>query len=190
MHSPYLLFDPSGRYRKPTLLPQVEPMLKEAASTQTSRSLSGVLYASRSGWVLLSVPNGLVRGIFSALDEPGIELPPSGPDNQLNAHISVMRPEELERIGGATAITERGKRFRYGIKGFAQCQPAGWDEMQQCWMLTVDSPELKALRRSYGLTSLPNNDKFEFHITCAVRRKKVLQTSDVVKATPVAVETD
>ena len=29
----------------------------------------------KSGWVLLSVPNALVRGCFAALDEPGVELP-------------------------------------------------------------------------------------------------------------------
>ena len=37
--------------------------------------LSGRLYVSKSGWLLLAVPNALGLGVFYALDEPGVELP-------------------------------------------------------------------------------------------------------------------
>jgi hypothetical protein len=48
-------------------------------------------------------------------------------------------------------------------------------------MLRVHSPELQELRRSYGLSSLPNDGKFDFHITVAIRRKNVLGRNTVSK---------
>jgi 8-oxo-dGTP pyrophosphatase MutT (NUDIX family) len=44
----------------------------------------------------------------------------------------------------------------------------------------VASPELAALRKSYGLSALPNEDH-PFHITVAVRRKNVLGPNEVAK---------
>jgi len=162
-----------------------QALCKLAGDAEPSYSLSGMLYASSTGWIMLKVPNALVQGVFAAMDEHGVELPPSGPENSLNAHISVMRPEEVELIGGIDKITERGKRYNYRIGGLVTVTPAGWPEMNQVWMLRVHSPELQALRRSYGLTSLPNNNKFSFHITVAVRRKGVLGRNETSKATGV-----
>lgn len=158
-------------------------LIKSAADKPAvSHSLSGELYKSQSGWILLSVPNSLVRGAFDALDEPGIELPPS-PEGRLNAHISVMRPEELEAAGiDADKIQERGKRFHYTLGPLQTVNPAGWDAVSKCWFIKVHSPELKQLRKSYGMTPLPNNNKFEFHITVAVRKKNVLGVNQVSKA--------
>jgi len=144
-------------------------------------SMSGPLYLSSSGWLLLGVPNSLVRGAFAAMDETGIELPPSGPNGFLNAHVSVFRPEELERIGGPEKVTERGKTFRYRLGGLYSLVPAGWKEMERVWMLKVHSTELQELRRSYGLSSLPNEGKFAFHITVACRRRGVLSRNEKTK---------
>lgn len=159
-------------------------LTKEAADAVTAHVLSGRLYKSNSGWILLSVPNMVVRGLFDALHVPGAELPYSS-NGQLNAHISVIRPEELEKIGGPDAISERGHDFTYTLGPIKEVEPAGWGEMSKVWFVEVQSPALKALRRSYGLTSLPNNDQFQFHITIAVRRKKVLQNNALAKAAAV-----
>jgi hypothetical protein len=48
------------------------------------------------------------------------------------------------------------------------------------WAIQVASPELAALRKSYGLSPLPNGDH-QFHITVAVRRKNVLAPNEVAK---------
>jgi hypothetical protein len=48
------------------------------------------------------------------------------------------------------------------------------------WALQVASPELAALRKSYGLSPLPNGDH-PFHITVAVRRTNVLKPNEVSK---------
>ncbi len=154
---------------------------KSAGDAVPAYNLTGALYRSSSGWVLLQVPNALVRGVFAAMHEPGAELPPSGDDGRLNAHISVFRAEELDALGGADAITERGKQFKYSIGRLMSVVPETWSGMARVWFLTVHSPELQALRRSYGLSSLPNEGKYDFHITVAVRRKGVLGRNDARK---------
>jgi hypothetical protein len=156
-------------------------LVKNAGDATTAYALSGELYASKSGWILLDVPNALVRGAFDALNEPGVELPPKQ-SGGLNAHISVMRPEELAKIGGVDKITERGHHFHYTLGPIKEVKPSGWDEMSKVWYIQVRSPELQDLRKSYGLSAKPNDDKFDFHITIAVRRKKVLQSNEVAKA--------
>lgn len=146
-----------------------------------SYSMAGRLYLSKSGWILLSVPNALVRGIFDTIHEGGVELPP-GPDGVFNAHISVIPAKELESIGGPDMISERGHMFHYTLGPLKEVQPATWDEISRVWLVEVRSPELEKLRKSYGLTALPNDNQHKFHITVAVRRKKVLQENDISKA--------
>ena len=148
-------------------------------------NMSGKLYhksGSMGEWIMLSVPNALVHGVFSAMEEPGIELPPSGEGERLEAHISVIRPDELLLIGGPEKLkNDRGNSFKYTIGRLAEVEPSGWPEISKCWFLRVHSPELQTLRRSYGLTSLPNDGKYDFHITVAVRRKGVLGRNDKSK---------
>lgn len=156
---------------------------KTASTAVTSYGLQGRLIRSGSGWILLEVPNALVRGAFGALNEPGIELPSkdtNDPNGTLRAHISVMRPEELAAIGNPT-LTELGQRFNYTLGPIKTCQPAGWDDVSRVWFIEVQSPALKLLRKSYGLSPLPNQNKFEFHITVAIRRRHVLGTNTVAK---------
>lgn len=158
-----------------------------ATKGNVSYNLSGMLYikdGSHGTWGMLSVPNALVHGVFSAMDETGIELPPSGSDEKLNAHITVFRPDEIKMLGGADKMkNDRGKRFVYTVGRLVSFDPRGWPEMAKAWVLRVHSPELQSLRRSYGLSSLPNDGKFDFHITVAVRRKKVLGRNETSKAT-------
>jgi len=158
-------------------------MNKDAADLELSQyPFSGRLIQSSSGWVMLEIPNALVRGAFNALDVPGAELPLK--DGKLNAHISVMRPEELERIGGVSKITEIGKRFKFRLGLLYEVKPAGWAEMDKVWMFRVISPELNSLRKSYGLPPNPmrGDKELKLHATVAVRRKGVLRVGEVSKA--------
>lgn len=154
---------------------------KVADAPETAQALVGTLYASSGGWVLLRVPNALGRGAFDALDAAGAELP----KNDLglyNAHISVMRPDEVEKIGGVDKITERGHQFTYTLGPVKTVRPDGWHGIERVWFIDVHSPALSALRRSYGLSSLPNEDKYRFHITFGVKKSKVLQRNGPSKA--------
>ena len=149
---------------------------KQAA---TSYPLSGRLYLAKSGWLLLSVPNALVRGVFDALTAPGAELPTAGVmnvpnvDAQLvNAHISVLTAAEVASIG-ADKINERGHMFAYTLGALKEIDVKNVDGVSKVWAIQVSAPGLSALRKSYGLSALPNDDQ-PFHITVAVRRKGVL----------------
>lgn len=155
-------------------------LVKSAGDAVTTHALAGELYLSDSGWVMLRVPNGLVRASFDALHELGAELPLK--DGKLNAHITVIRPEELEQIGGADKLTERGHTFHYNLGPIQVVEPQGWDDVSKCWYIRVHSPELEQLRKSYGLTARPNNNEHAFHITIAKRRKNVLRANEVSKA--------
>ncbi len=150
------------------------------AGVSSTYSLGGRLVASKSGWGLLEVPNAIVRGLFAALHEPGVELPPNKAGS-LNAHISVFTKADVEAIGGVDKLTERGKVFKYQLGPVQSVQPKGWKEMSLVYFVQVRSPELQALRKSYGLTPLPNGDH-DFHITLAVKKKKVLQDNGISKA--------
>ena len=161
-------------------------LARSEKQASTNYPLSGRLYVAKSGWLLLSVPNALVRGVFDAMNAPGVELPlagtmnvPNVPEDVLNAHISVMTAEEVASIG-ANKINERGHQFGYllgSVKEIAVKNVAG---VSKVWAIQVSSPALSALRKSYGLSPMPKDQPF--HITVAVRRKKVLQDNEVRKA--------
>lgn len=156
---------------------------KQAA---TNHALTGRLYLAKSGWLLLSVPNALVRGVYDAMSAPGAELPLPGvlnvPDvkpDVLNAHISVMTADEVKKVG-VDNINERGHMFGYALGTLQEITPRNIDGVSKVWAIQVSAPALSALRKSYGLSALPNGHPF--HITVAVRRKNVLQANGVRKA--------
>lgn len=161
-----------------------ERFAKQAADKSVAYCLSGQLYGKdgeRGQWLMLSVPNAFVRGVFDSMDERGIELPALG-DSRLDAHISVMRPDELEIIGGIDKVNERGKRFAYSLGRLYRIKNPDWKGVSDVWCVGVHSPALMELRRSYGLTSRPNDNKFDFHITVAVRRRGVLGRNETRKS--------
>ncbi len=156
-------------------------LVKAAADPELAYNLYGTLYLSKSGWLLLGVPNALAHGVFEAMKEPGIQLPPAGPDGRFNAHISVMSPEDVAAAGGGDAITERGKQFSYTLGRVYSVEPDGWPDVSRVWFVRAHSPELQNLRRSYGLSSLPAGGDNDFHISVAVRRRGVLARSETSK---------
>lgn len=152
----------------------------------TNHPLSGRLYLAKSGWLLLSVPNALVRGVYDAMVAPGAELPRAGVLNVpnvaadlLNAHISVLTADEVRQIGHNN-INERGHSFAYSLGALKEIDVKNVAGVSKVWAITVSSPDLSALRKSYGLSPLPNGDQ-PFHITVAVRRKNVLKDNGVAK---------
>lgn len=146
---------------------------KQAAAT-LSYGLRGRLVFSPSGYVLLEVPNDLGNGAFKALAEPGIEQPVSKSRGHYNAHVSVIRPDEVESIGGPDKIKQRGHTFAFTLGPVREINnPAGWSEVSKCWVIDIRSPELMQLRRSLGL----GDPKFPFHLTFAIRKKNALRKS-------------
>ncbi len=154
-------------------------LVKSAGEAVITHALAGKLFVSKSGWLLLSVPSALVRGAFDSLDEIGVELPTH--NGQFQSHITVMNKSELDDIGGLNKITERGHSFHYNLGPIKTVTPKSWDGISKVWFIECNSPELKELRRSYGLSALPNEDH-PYHISFAVKKKNVTRTNTVSKA--------
>jgi len=147
---------------------------KVATKAVPTGRMSGQLKFSSSGWALLDVPNFFVRSIFSSMDEPGISLPVSGEfgNGKLNAHISVMNPEEVKAAGGKDNVRSHdGRSFRYQLGPMKVVTPMKSKEWRRVWYITVRSPELEEFRKSFGLSARPNKNQFDFHITVAVLLK-------------------
>ncbi len=156
-------------------------LMKAGGVPESVYALKGRLYLSSSGWLLLDVPNPIVRGLFSALDVPGAELPPAR-GGFYRAHISVMDSDETAKIG-PDQISERGKLFAFNLGPLQVCEPDGWKEMSKVYFVRILSPALKALRCSYGLTPLLRGH--EFHASVAVVKKNALRANGRSKAADV-----
>jgi len=144
-------------------------MQEKQAVNPLCYSLQGRLVLSSSGWYLLEVPNDLGNGLFKALNESDVEQPTTHSE-VYNAHVSIIRPEELEEIGGPSKVTQRGQAFSFNIGPVREIKsPAGWSKVSKVWAADITSPALMALRRNLGLGP-PN---FPFHLTVAVRKRKV-----------------
>jgi len=115
-------------------------------------------------WGKLQVPQAIARGLFASISDPGVRLPDG------KAHISVFTTKEIEKLGGREKIKERGRDFHFTLGTMRQVNPSGWPEMSRVYFATVQSPELKKLRKSYGLTPLLHGSH-PFHITVGVKPK-------------------
>ena len=152
-------------------------LIKAGGTPESIYGLKGRLYLSESGWLLLGIPNPLVRGLFSMLDVPGAELPLR--DGKLNAHVSVMTAAEVAKIG-PDSINERGKLFAFQLGPLQEVRPAGWKGVAKAYLVRIISPELKRLRQSYALPPLPNGH--EFHCTIGLKKQGVTGNNPVSKA--------
>jgi len=160
-------------------------LLYDAVKDEEKRAevrLSGLLQVTSGGYLLVGVPTALVRGVFDAIHEPGICLPSAIDGEFLRAGIVVMTPEELEDVGGADEISERGKTFTYHLGGLEEAPAKGWPGVATCWHLRIKSPELSKLRRSYGLPTRIEGVS-DFSIIVACRKVGVLATNGKSKVT-------
>ena len=149
--------------------------LYQAAEKQAAASvpctLEGRLVLSSSGYMLLEVPNDLGNGAFKALNEAGKEQPISESRGGYNAHITVLRPDEVAKAGDAVNAY-RGKTFKFNLGSVRVIDnPAGWKEVSKCWVLSVRSPELIKMRNALDL----GPPKYPFHITFAIRKRNALR---------------
>lgn len=161
--------------------------LKQAggpAEDGPSYGLAGPLYHAQDGCLALGVPNAFVRGVFSALREPGVELPPGRPGGRFDARVVVMTPDELRQVGGPDRVSERGRSFAYSLGRLYSAAPADWPGVARVWYVKVYSPELQRLRLSYGLPPLPRPDADSFRLVVAVRRRGVLGRNATAKTGP------
>lgn len=143
--------------------------------------MSGLLQATKTGHLIVGVPTAIVRGIFDALDVAGISLPDSVDGGALRAAIVVMTPDELDSVGGSAAVTERGRSYRYQLGKLVEEPARKWVGVSTCWHLQIKSPELRELRKSYGLPAKLEGDA-EFSVVVACRKTGVLAANSKSKS--------
>jgi hypothetical protein len=143
--------------------------------------MSGLLQVT-AGYLIIAVPTALVRGVFDAMHEPGISLPGAIDGGALRAGIVVMTPDEVQQVGGADKISERGRSYTYHLGELEEASAVGWPGVSACWHLRVRSPELGALRRSYGLPTQVAGES-DFSIVVACRKTGVLASNATSKVT-------
>jgi hypothetical protein len=114
----------------------------------------------KNGFIYLDIPDAIISGFMSLIKGKVIH-PKKASDNYPGAHISVMQAEDTDK-----KVKEIGKKFKFTIIGAEQTEPEGWDGVNKVYFITVDSPELENLRKSYGLSK--KNKGHNFHITIAV----------------------
>lgn len=117
----------------------------------------GVLKQKENGFVYLDVSNDFIKEIVPLLEIPGEIRPRPTASRSIGAHISVFHEQE--------AITPRelGCTFAFEVKEIRSFTLHTRDGLKKLWVIAVESPELEALRVSYGLS--PKLKGYDFHIT-------------------------
>jgi uncharacterized protein YehS (DUF1456 family) len=116
----------------------------------------GILVQQKDGYAYLKVDDNYIHQLFERLNILGFKKPPYfRRKNSPGAHISVVYKDENVKL------KEIGQKFSFKLKDIILISGVKHDFI----VLRVSSPELKQLRRSYGLSSLLNNHSF--HITLA-----------------------
>lgn len=129
---------------------------------------------------ILKVPEAFKKAVYDAIWEEGMQYDDLHEKHE--AHISVFDDVEMKELRKKGKIPEDGKDFKFDLKSVEMVEPEGWPEMEKVWFVTVDSPELEALRKKYGFTPLMKGDH-KFHITVAVKprgKKKAFDLSSIV----------
>ncbi|CAN5258890.1 hypothetical protein BH10PSE19_BH10PSE19_20820 [soil metagenome] len=120
----------------------------------------GVLRQDANGYVYLVVSPDYISKLFPLLSMPQV----SKNDALSGAHISIFYPKEAQRrkIG---ALPEVGKTFNFKITGLSRIDVkrcVNEDDGNRTWyVLTVESPELTALRERFGYSA----KRFHPHIS-------------------------
>jgi len=132
-------------------------------------SLKGTLCKTKDGFVYLNIPEGLMKGLFSLIDEEGIEKPPYHLKeyNSVGTHVTVINQKEFEE--NDLDVKEIGQEYNFTLGEFKSTKPDGWDEVEEVYFVQIFSDELEKLRKKYGLTK--KIDGHEFHITIAIDKK-------------------
>lgn len=123
----------------------------------------------KDGFYYLDIPQAFITGLWSMMDEDADEAPYKQKQyGAVGAHVSVISDEELD---DDVEIEEIGQDFEFTILGAKQTNPEGWDEMKQVYFIEIDSPQIKEMRKKYGLPKSYQGKKHQFHITFSLERK-------------------
>jgi len=138
-------------------------IFKKIAGDSVLTVLEGTLKQTEDGFVYLKVDDSLLKAFLPLL--PDAQKPPKHKRNDIGAHVTVIRRDEIEE--NDIEFAEDGKTIPYKIMGLEEIKdPDGWPEIEKVWVLDIDAPELSELREDYDLT--PTIKDHKFHITVGV----------------------
>lgn len=126
----------------------------------------GVLKISH-GFVYVDLDDKYVHKLITFLTQDGFKEPPYfGNTDLVGAHITVASPEETERYR-LKEIQECGDVIPFTLKRCEVVHPPKWKEIDELYLIVVESPELDKIRKKYGLPK----QEYDFHITIGVKPK-------------------
>lgn len=117
----------------------------------------GILKQKDNGFVYLDVSNDFIDEIVEMLNIPGQLRPRPTATRSVGAHISVFHEKE------AVTPHELGSSFSFEVSEIRSFTLHTRDGLKKLWVIAVSSPELEALRASYGHSPLLKG--YDFHIT-------------------------
>lgn len=143
------------------LVPQVKLMNWKWKNSDVL--FEAALMQDKKGFVYLKMDDERLYELFELYRENGMELPPYFGKGRAGGHVSVIMPGEWN----GERLAEVGQKFTFRIHGVDSITPAGWKGVDKVWFVTMQSPELEALREKYGLPSRIGGDH-DFHFTFAI----------------------
>ena len=145
--------------------------IQKTAGKLKKVELTGKLKQTDDGFVYVKIDDNFIDGVFPLLPDDNIKKPPYFDKDGIGAHISAITAEEIEKKK-IDKIKELNEEIPFSFKEVHSTNPAGWDEMEKVWFVSVDIPKLVEIRKRYGLPETYENKGHDFHITVAVRKKK------------------
>lgn len=137
--------------------------------------IAGTLKEDSRGLIYLDIANEYITSIIPFFNDPSIDLPPyfTGIFSS-GAHITIASMDEEKKLYSPLPI---GEAFSFSITGCYKASLLYDIKNKYVWYLTVSSDELQNLRKSVGLTPLPNGESF--YIVLAYK-KTFLSLNDLI----------
>ena len=125
--------------------------------------LTGILKQESNGFTYIDLDDRYIHQLIQNLPIEGFVEPPYFGEGLIGAHITLVMPDEWAEI---PQIEECDQPFSFVLKECEIVHPLNWAEISEVFLITLDAPELTALREKYGLK--PRD--FDFHITIGVKK--------------------
>ena len=137
--------------------------------------VAGTLQQTSSGFIYLDIANEYITSIIPFFNDPSIDKPPYFEKPfTAGAHIPIATSYEEKKLFSSIPI---GEVFSFSVTGCYKSTLIYDIKNKYVWYLTISSDELQGLRRSLGLSSLPDGETF--YITVAYK-KAFLSLNDLI----------
>lgn len=135
--------------------------------TENHLPLSGTLKKSEH-FIYVDVEDNYIHQLVSFIEDEGFEKPPYfGSPQLVGAHITVVYPDEMhqDKVQRSYIPTQQ---ISFTLKECQIVHPLRLKEIDEVYLIAVESPELDTIRQQLGLPK----KKYDFHITIGMKPKK------------------